>query len=165
MAGADRGERSLVYGYERELDHQGHASGCASAEWRRQLVQVDDRCQALRDALPDDVRLVITADHGMLDVPLGRRVVVEDEPELLAGVTVLAGEPRFRQLYVDHDRPERVADRWQDRLGSAAWVRTRDDAIDDGWFGPVDERPAGALRARAGGDAGRRGGDDPHPAP
>ena len=60
---------------------------------------------------------------------------MEDEPELLAGVTVLAGEPRFRQLYVDLDRPERVAQRWQDRLGPNAWVRTRDDAIDDGWFG------------------------------
>ncbi len=139
LAGADRGERSLVYGYERALDHQGHASGCTSAEWLAQLVQVDGRCQALRDALPDDVRLLITADHGMIDVPLDRRLVMEDEPELLAGVTVLAGEPRFRQLYVDLDQPERVAQRWQDRLGPNAWVRTRDDAIDDGWFGPVTD--------------------------
>jgi len=97
------------------------------------------RCQALRDALPDDVRLLITADHGMLDIPGGRRLVVEDEPELLVGVTVLAGEPRFRQLYVDHDRPERVADRWRDRLGGNAWVRTREEAIEEGWFGPVDD--------------------------
>ena len=139
VAGADRGQRSLVYGYERALDHEGHATGCASTDWRQQLVQVDSRCQALRDALPDDVRLVITADHGMLDIPLNRRLVVESEPELLAGVTVLAGEPRFRQLYVDLDRPDRVAERWQDRLGPSAWVRTRDDAIDDGWFGPVTD--------------------------
>jgi hypothetical protein len=102
-------------------------------------VLVDQRCQALRDALPDDVRLLVTADHGMLDVPDDRRLVVEDEPELLAGVTVLAGEPRFRQLYVDRDRPERVADRWRSRLGDNAWVRTRDEAIADGWFGAVDD--------------------------
>lgn len=146
VAGADRGERSLVYGYERALDHQGHATGCASAEWSRQLVSVDRRCEALRDALSDDVRLVVTADHGMLDVPPGRRLVVEDEPQLLAGVTALAGEPRFRQLYVDQDRPGRVAERWQDRLGPNAEVRTRDDAIDDGWFGPV----ADDLRERYG---------------
>ncbi len=139
VAGSQRGPRSLVYGYERALDHQGHASGCASDEWRRQLVQVDGRCEALRDALSDDVRLLITADHGMLDVPNDRRLVVEDEPELLAGVSVLAGEPRFRQLYVDQDQPDRVADRWQSRLGDNAWVRTRDEAIDDGWFGPVHD--------------------------
>ena len=139
VAGSARGPRSIVYGYERALDHHGHSAGCSSAEWRRQLVLVDQRCQALRDALPDDVRLLVTADHGMLDVPDDRRLVVEDEPELLAGVTVLAGEPRFRQLYVDRDRPERVADRWRSRLGDNAWVRTRDEAIADGWFGAVDD--------------------------
>ena len=139
VAGSERGRRSLVYGYERSLDHQGHASGCASEEWRRQLIQVDGRCEALREALPDDVRLVVTADHGMLDVPDERRLVVEDEPELRAGMNLLAGEPRFRQLYVDRDRPDRVADRWRNRLGDTAWVRTRDEAIEDGWFGPVDD--------------------------
>jgi hypothetical protein len=139
VAGSARGARSVVYSYERALDHQGHASGCTSAEWRRQLVALDHRCRALRAALPDDVRMLVTADHGMIDIPDERRVVVEDEPELLAGVTVLAGEPRFRQLYVDRDRPERVADRWRDRLGANAWVRTRDEAIEEGWFGPVDD--------------------------
>ncbi|HZA72209.1 MAG TPA: nucleotide pyrophosphatase/phosphodiesterase family protein [Propionibacteriaceae bacterium] len=139
LAGSARGPRSIVYGYERALDHQGHATGSASAEWRWELVQVDRHCEALRDALPEDVRLLITADHGMLDVPPDQRVVVEDEPQLVAGVTVLAGEPRFRQLYVDQDRPERVAERWRDRLGPNAWVRTRDEAIEDGWFGPVDD--------------------------
>ena len=146
VAASAQRARSVVYGYERALDHHGHASGCTSADWRHQLVQVDERCQVLRDALPDDVRLLVTADHGMVDIPDGRRLVVEDEPELLAGVTVLAGEPRFRQLYVDQDRPERVAARWRNRLGPNAWVRTRDEAIEDGWFGRVDEN----LRERYG---------------
>lgn len=146
VAAAGQGRRSLVYGYERALDHSGHGSGCGSGRWHRELTAVDERCAQLRDALPADVRLVITADHGMVDVPRGARLVVEDEPELTAGVTVLAGEPRFRQLYVDHDRPERVADRWRERLGRQAWVRTRDEAIEDGWFGPVDD----GLRERYG---------------
>ena len=139
VAASDSGPRSIVYGYERVLDHLGHTVGSASAAWRRHLVLVDQRCEALRDALPDDVRLLVTADHGMLDIPDARRLVVEDEPGLLAGVTVLAGEPRFRQLYVDEDRPERVAERWRGRFGDDAWVRTRDEAIDEGWFGPVDD--------------------------
>ena len=42
-------------------------------------------------------------------------------------------------MYVDRDSPAKVAARWQDRLGDAAWVRTRDEAIDEGWFGPVDD--------------------------
>ena len=100
---------------------------------------MDARCQQLRETLPSEVRLVITADHGMLDIPTGHRIVAEDEPQLMAGVTALAGEPRFRHLYVDHDRPGRVADRWRDRLGPRAWVLNRAEAIDEGWFGTVDE--------------------------
>ena len=70
----------------------GTRTAAQSAEWRRRAGRRwTRRCQTLRDALPDDVRLVITADHGMLDIPTGHRLVAEDEPELMAGVTALAG--------------------------------------------------------------------------
>jgi predicted AlkP superfamily pyrophosphatase or phosphodiesterase len=134
---AARGDRSLVYAYERQLDHVGHAQGSDSEDWLRQLIRVDAMCERLREALPDDVVLVITGDHGMIDVPAAHMIVAEDEPALMSGVSALAGEGRFRQLYVDRDRPERVADRWRDHLGERAWVRTRDEAIEEGWFGPV----------------------------
>ena len=64
--------------------------------------------------------------------------MAEDEATLMAGVDALAGEGRFRQLYVDRDDPAAVAARWADRLGDLAWVRTRAEAIETGWFGPVD---------------------------
>lgn len=146
VAAAARGERSLVYAYERQLDHVGHVHGADSEDWLRQLIRVDAMCARLRDALPDDVALVITGDHGMVDVPAAHMIVAEDEPELLAGVSALAGEGRFRQLYVDGGPAEPVAARWRDRLGDQAWVRTRDEAVDEGWFGPV----ADDLRERYG---------------
>ena len=132
-----RGQRTLVYAYERELDHTGHAQGCGSPAWHDQLSRVDTMLARLRDALPSDVVLLVTGDHGMVDVPADRRLVIEDEPELAAGVDVVAGEARFRHLYVDRDDSASVARRWRDRLGDRAWVRTRDEAIDEGWFGPV----------------------------
>lgn len=138
VAAATAGERTLVYAYERELDHTGHGRGVASPQWRENLRRIDALCARLRDALPDDVRLVITGDHGMIDVPGRNFLIVEDEPSLLAGVTGLAGEGRLRQLYTDEPRP--LAGRWADRLGDHAWVRTRDEAIDEGWFGPVSDR-------------------------
>ena len=139
VAAATEADATLVYAYERELDHTGHVAGCGSPAWSTVLSRVDAMCRRLRRALPDDVRLVITGDHGMVDVPKRNQLVVEDEPALLAGVTALAGEGRFRQLYVDRDRPDQVAHRWRDRLGDLAWIRTRDEAIEQGWFGPVDD--------------------------
>ena len=136
---AAQGARSLVYAYERELDHCGHVKGSDSQAWLAQLVRVDAMCARLRDALPDEVVLVVTGDHGMVDVPREHQVVVEDEPELGAGVSALAGEGRFRQVYVDDGPADPVARRWQDRLGERAWVRTRDEAIEEGWFGVVED--------------------------
>jgi predicted AlkP superfamily pyrophosphatase or phosphodiesterase len=135
---AGRGDRSLVYAYERELDHTGHVEGCGSRLWRRHLGRIDRMLGRLRAALPDDVVLVVTGDHGMVDVPPWHQIIVEDTPELMAGVDTLAGEGRFRQLYVDREPVSAVRARWADRLGDKAWVRTRDEAIEEGWFGPVD---------------------------
>jgi hypothetical protein len=141
-----RGDRTVVYAYERELDHYGHVHGCNSVEWLQQLARIDAMCERLRAALPPKVTLIITGDHGMVDIPSEQRIVAEDDPALMAGVSALAGEARFRQLYVDQERPRRVADRWRARLGELAWVRTRDEAIDEGWFAAIDDQ----LRERWG---------------
>jgi Type I phosphodiesterase / nucleotide pyrophosphatase len=135
-----RGDRSVVYAYERELDHCGHVHGCSSATWLEHLARIDVMCERLRAALPPQVTLIITADHGMIDIPVNQRIVAEDDPALMAGLSALAGEGRFRQLYVDQELPRRVADRWRARLGELAWVRTRDEAIDEGWFAATDDQ-------------------------
>jgi hypothetical protein len=143
---AMRGDRSVVYAYERELDHYGHVHGCNSADWLQQLARIDAMCERLRAALPPQVTVIVTGDHGMVDIPAEQRILAEDDPALMAGVTALAGEARFRQLYVDQEPARRVADRWRARLGELAWVRTRDEAIEEGWFAAIDDQ----LRERWG---------------
>ncbi|MFT4294612.1 MAG: alkaline phosphatase family protein [Micropruina sp.] len=135
------GPRSLVYLYDRDLDHAGHKHGTASAEWLAELSRIDALAAGLRAALPDDVRLLVTGDHGMVDIAVERRITIEDHPDLLAGVGLIGGEGRFRQLYVTGDAPT-IAARWADRLGEDAWVLTRDEASEAGWFGPVQPRLA-----------------------
>jgi hypothetical protein len=141
-----RGDRTVVYAYERELDHYGHVHGCHSADWLQQLARIDAMCERLRAALPPQVTVIITGDHGMVDIPPEQRIIAEDDPALMAGVSALAGEARFRHLYVDQEPPRRVADRWRARFGELAWVRTRDEAIDEGWFAAMDDQ----LRERWG---------------
>ena len=135
------GPRSVTYLYDRDLDHAGHKHGTSSEHWAAELVRVDALAAALRATLPDDVRLLITGDHGMIDVAVERRLTAEDEPDLLAGVQLIGGEGRFRQLYVSGDAAP-VAARWADRLGPDAWVLTREEAVEAGWFGPLPTRLA-----------------------
>ncbi|MDO5498709.1 MAG: alkaline phosphatase family protein [Propionibacteriaceae bacterium] len=138
VSAATGAERTLVYAYERALDHIGHTAGADSPDWLRVLAAIDARAAQLRAALPDDVHLLITADHGMLDVPGRNFLIIEHEPSLSADVRCFAGEGRLRHFYTEHAHA--VAARWADRLGDHAWVRTRDDAIDEGWFGVMDDR-------------------------
>ena len=135
-------DRTLVYVYERSLDHCGHGAGVGSEPWLAALARVDALASALREALPSDVSLLVIGDHGMVNVPGDDRLVVEDEPGLLDGVAVFAGEGRLRQLYTSPGATDAVLARWRERLGDGAWVSTRDEAFDAGWFGARSSRVA-----------------------
>jgi hypothetical protein len=138
--------RALVYGYIPELDLTGHVRGIGSPSWRAQLTLVDRVVEQLVAGLPDDAALLVTADHGMLDVPREMRLDLDDEPALSDGVRVLAGEPRARYVHAVPGAAEDVLARWRELVGDRAWVASREEAVGSGIFGPVDD----ALAARIG---------------
>jgi len=135
---AHRGSRSVVFVYEPRLDEAGHAHGVASEQWREALIQIDTFVEQLRNECDDDVRLLITGDHGMVDVAKADRIDIDATPDLKADLRLIGGEARFRHLYTHS--PKAVAKRWKDRLGDQALVMTRDEAVDSGIFGMVDPR-------------------------
>jgi hypothetical protein len=128
--------RRLVYVYVPELDQAAHAHGADSAEWIRALEATDAAVRTLVAALGKRDGLLVTADHGLLDIPQHGHVLL-DGP-LLDGVRFIAGEPRCLQLHLEPGTDtEVVAQRWRDAEGGRAWVATRDEAIAAGWFGAV----------------------------
>jgi len=134
---ATRPEPSLVYVYDADLDATGHREGCGSEAWRYQLSTVDAFAQRLREVVADDAALLVTADHGMVDVASEDRVDVDAEPDLLEGVALVGGEARFRHVYCRAGAVDEVVRRWRERLGDRAVVLTREEAIAAGWFGSV----------------------------
>jgi hypothetical protein len=131
--------RALAYGYIPELDLTGHVRGIDSPGWRAQLTFVDRVVEELVAGLPDDAALLVTADHGMLDVPDATRLDLDEEPELAEGVRLLAGEPRARYVHTEPGAATDVLHRWREVLGDRAWVVDREDAVASGVFGPVDD--------------------------
>jgi hypothetical protein len=130
---------TLVSGYHPDLDQQGHLSGVDSAPWRLAAAAVDRLLAHLVDGLPPDAALLVTADHGQLNVPAGHRIDLDTDPRLRAGVRVVAGEPRVRYLHVEPGATADVLAAWSAVLGDAARVTTREEAVAAGWFGPVPE--------------------------
>ncbi len=129
--------RTLVYGYHPEVDKAGHLFGVDSAQWRAEVAEVDRLLTRLLDGLPADAALVVTADHGQLDIPADKRIDLDADPRLGQGVVLRAGEPRVRYLHTVPGARDDVLATWRAVLGDAAWVATREEAVAAGWFGPV----------------------------
>lgn len=129
-------DSQFVYGYHPDLDKAGHNFGLDSHGWRVAASEVDRLVTRLIDGLPDDTALLVTADHGQLDVPEDRRISLDLHTD---GVRVIAGEPRVRYLHTEHGATDDVLAAWRSLAGHAAWVGTREEAIDTGWYGKVDK--------------------------
>lgn len=139
--------RVFCYAYHADLDLLGHVYGPGSEPWRMQLHQVDQLVSSIAEALPPDGLLVVTADHGMVPVTEDDRVDFDTCPDLQAGVRLLGGEARVRYVYTEPGAVDDVRQAWQSVLGDRATIRSRDEVIDAGWYGPG---VAGYVRARVG---------------
>jgi hypothetical protein len=74
----------------------------------------------------------VTSDHGQVEVP-GDPIVLD--PALLVDVVMMSGEARFRWLHSGPGAAPALAAAISERYGALAWVRTRDEALEEGWFG------------------------------
>jgi hypothetical protein len=135
------GPSALTYLYVPELDVAAHAKGWESDAWVAALEEFDAALGAFLLGLPPRVGVLVTADHGVVDVPHDRQIIIAEEA--LAGVAAVAGEPRCLQLHLAPGlAPDAVAAAWREREGRRAWVATRAEAIAAGWFGVVDPEVA-----------------------
>jgi len=136
---------ALVYGYHPDLDQRGHDAGIDSDAWRDAARGVDRLLDRLVTGLPAGAALLVTADHGQVNIPYDRRFDIGADPALSSGIVAVSGEPRVRYLYTADGALDDVLAAYRSVLGDAAWVITRDEAIDGGWYGPVPPAHAGRI--------------------
>lgn len=136
----------VAYLYVDELDKAAHEYGWQSTQWVRRLELLDAGLDLFLRGLPSDTGVIVTADHGIVDVESHQQVMLDSSPELLRDVTDIGGEPRFRSLYLTPGADvAATAAAWEAAEGSRAWVMTREEAVKSGMFGPVDTDVAARL--------------------
>jgi hypothetical protein len=133
----------FVYAYYEGIDKVAHADGLGEY-YDDELAAVDRLVGDVLNALPAGATLVVTADHGQVDVGRSGEVLGGD---VMDGVTLLSGEGRFRWLHVRPGARDAVAAAAIESFGDVAWVRTRDQIVADGWLGGV---PSAAVASRMG---------------
>lgn len=136
----------LSYLYWGDVDKAGHHHGWQSWQWGDELEALDRELRRLVRSVPRGTLVVVTADHGMVDVDRADRWDVAAEPELARDVALVGGEPRALHLYLEPGAdPDAVVARWAARLGDAVVPVRREQAVAAGWFGPVAEHVLPAV--------------------
>lgn len=127
-----RSGEAFVYAYYEGIDKVAHEYGLAE-HYDAELVAVDRLVGDLLAGLPPRAALVVTSDHGQVDV--GDRVIRPDR-RVLDHARLQSGEGRFRWLHARSGQVTALRDAAEACHGDVAWVRTREEIIDEGWLGP-----------------------------
>ncbi len=126
----------FTYAYYDGIDKIAHEFGLG-AHYDAELAFVDRLVADVLSGLPPGAVLVVTSDHGQVDV--GDAMITPD-PSVLAHVDLQSGEGRFRWLHARALLEDATA-----HHGDRSWVVTVDQTIDEGWFGAVVTDEARAL--------------------
>lgn len=137
--------RRFAYAYTGLLDAAGHVHGPGSPEWLGVLRAVDAMFAEILSDLPPTCTVVATGDHGMIEAE--SLVNLDALPELHRGVRIIAGEARVRHVYLARGHHvDDVLARWSEALGQHARVASREQALDERWFGATPPNPVIAHR-------------------
>ncbi|MFC9896442.1 alkaline phosphatase family protein [Nocardia sp. NPDC127579] len=135
----------FAYAYFPDLDGMGHLHGPGSQPWLAVLRDLEAVVADLLSALPGTCTLLITGDHGMIHADTV--IDLDARPRLHQEVRLIAGEARARHVYLE--RPDALADvqaAWTAELTGHARVVSREQALDEHWFGPTPPEPVIAHR-------------------
>ncbi|NNF55707.1 MAG: PglZ domain-containing protein [Acidimicrobiales bacterium] len=123
----------FVYAYYDGIDKVSHEYGFGSV-FDAEFAFVDRLVAEIIASVPSGTEVIVTADHGQVDC--GNNVVHLHE-DVDALVTGMSGEGRFRWLHCDPAAIDELESEAKHHHGHQAWVRTRQQILDENWFGPV----------------------------
>ena len=125
--------------YWKHPDGVMHKTGCYSAQTKETIKDLDSKIAGLA-AKFENTLLVITADHGLIDIE--KNVNLNEIKELDDCLRLLPGiEPRTVAFYI---KPEKKADFEQifkQYFGTEYILLTADEYIRQGYMGEGDEHP------------------------
>ena len=130
----------LIYAYYDGIDKIAHERGFGPY-YEAELRSADDIVEQVRAQLVDDAAVLVTADHGQVDVGTNTRELAADVAKL---TRKLSGEGRFRWLHARPGASDELLETAIALHGDVAWVMSRQELVDGGWFGSVVSPPVAA---------------------
>jgi predicted AlkP superfamily pyrophosphatase or phosphodiesterase len=126
-----RAGEPFVYAYYDGIDKVAHEYGLGE-HYDAELVAVDRLVADILGSLPRNAALVITADHGQVDVGPN---IINLHPEVAAQVSFQSGEGRFRWLHARPGRIPQLVEACRAHHADTGWVYEREETVEEGWWG------------------------------
>jgi predicted AlkP superfamily pyrophosphatase or phosphodiesterase len=132
----------FVHAYYDGPDKVAHEHGL-DEHYAAELRALDRLIADLLDVLPRGACLVVTSDHGQVQVGTSARLPAN---ELLEASWLISGEGRFRWFHARPGAQRALQEAATSFHGHEAWVRTLEQVRDEGWFGgPLSDEVAARL--------------------
>lgn len=138
----------FVYTYWPEVDSIAHERGALAYQTAGAVRRFDDGFARLLRALRgQDVEVIVTGDHGLIDASPQHCIELADHPRLAAMLAhPLSGERRAAYCHVRPGCASAFADYVGNEFGDRVDLMESARAIADGWFGPPPYHPELAAR-------------------
>jgi hypothetical protein len=123
-----------IYVYWDQLDDCMHHYGPGGEKSIAMLAEISQELAALAESLPEDVGLLVLADHGQVDV---ENVVLKMDTEMMALLKRPPSlEARASAFFVKEGKEEAFASLFQQRFPDQFDLWTREEVLSEGIFGP-----------------------------
>jgi hypothetical protein len=124
----------VIYLYVPELDQLAHAKGWQSQDWLSKLEDLDAQVSSLDKSLTKNSAVVLTADHGVVDVPHANHVYIDQYIDKEALLNV-GGDTRALYLYLkDPTSKESLLHDLESTVGDSCYVLTPKNLVDAGYW-------------------------------
>lgn len=142
------GPPRYVHAYWPLLDELAHAHGIGHRRSREHLRQIETQLGAFLHRVGNtDATLLVTSDHGFVDIAPERRLLLNDHPRLQARLRLpLAGESRLAFVHARPSEREAVGHALAVELGERATVFSGEQFIASGHLGVGPRHPSLAHR-------------------
>ncbi len=127
-------DTKVIYLYIPELDQIAHAYGSESTEWLNQLEDVDSLVASFVSSLPKHAGVILTADHGVIDVKKDAHIFLDDLLPL-ADVDFVGGDTRAPFIYLKQSSElERFRTTLKESLAGVAYVTSPQELVESGYW-------------------------------
>lgn len=135
----DPNKNGFVYVYWDKLDSLMHEYGITSVEVRSHAKDINMELEELQKKLPEDTLLIVTADHGHVDI---NYIDLEEYPELVATFEKYPTiESRAMSFYIKEEQKEKFKKIFEENFSDSFVLYSHDQVFDMHLLGEGEEYP------------------------